>query len=149
MGDGDRAESSGVGEVDQGREREGRAISGETQRCIVLFVAKHAFSQFCFQVSQLIQIDWPQKHPSQSIAVIGPFYHFLLTLLHTKSVSKRCVVLELSYCRNVFVQTQVALLLPLLVSSHQAKLGPYDIDSMSVIYRGIYMYSTKDSPKTR
>ena len=49
----------------------------------------------------------------------------------------------------MFVQTQVALLLPLLVSSHQAKLGPYDIDSMSVIYRGIYMYSTKDSPKTR
>ena len=63
MGDGDRAESSGVGEVDQGREREGRAISGETQRCIVLFVAKHAFSQFCFQVSQLIEIDWPQKAP--------------------------------------------------------------------------------------
>ena len=61
VGDGDRAESSGMGEVDQGREREGRAVSGETQRCIVLFVAKHVFSQLYSQVSQLIQKDWLQK----------------------------------------------------------------------------------------
>ena len=61
VGDGDRAESSRVGEADQGRKREGGAVSGETQRCIVLFVTKHVISQFYSQASQLSQIRWLQK----------------------------------------------------------------------------------------
>ena len=51
----------------------------------------------------------------------------------------------LSYVCN----EKIVLSLPLLVNCYNSQFGAFNVDGMTLVYRGVYLYDEKDSPHTR
>ena len=39
--------------------------------------------------------------------------------------------------------------MPLLVNCYNSQFGAFNVDGMTLVYRGVYLYDEKDSPHTR
>ena len=44
---------------------------------------------------------------------------------------------------------KILLSLPVLVCCYNTQFGAFNVDSMTLIYRGVYLYDEKDSPRVR
>ena len=44
---------------------------------------------------------------------------------------------------------KILLSLSILVSCYNTQFGAFNVDSMTLIYRGVYLYDEKDSPRVR
>lgn len=52
-------------------------------------------------------------------------------------------------CLGCEYNKQILLSLPVLVCCYNTQFGAFNVDSMTLIYRGVYLYDEKDSPRVR